>query len=38
MLKPFPKELRERNCFLEQEIEVLRRATAYLPQVHLPGK
>ena len=32
------KELRKRNRLLEQEVEVLRRATAYLSQAHLPGK
>ncbi len=35
-------ELRElrggRNRLLEQEVEVLRRATAHLSQAHLPGK
>ena len=30
--------LRKRNRFLEQEVELLRRATAYLSQAHLPGK
>jgi transposase len=30
--------LRQRNRLLEQEVEVLRRATAYLSQAHLPGK
>src|SRR5690606_37498569 len=36
-----PLELREprkRNRLLEQEVEVLRRAAAYLSQAHLPGK
>ncbi len=32
------RELRQRNRLLEQEVEVLRRATAYLSQTHLPGK
>ena len=32
------RELRKRNRLLEQEVEVLRRATAYLSQAHLPGK
>jgi len=32
------RELRRRNRFLEQEVEVLRRAAAYLSQTHLPGK
>lgn len=32
------RELRQRNRLLEQEVEVLRRATAYLSQAHLPGK
>ena len=32
------RELRQRNRQLEQEVEVLRRATAYLSQAHLPGK
>ena len=32
------RELRRRNWLLEQENEVLRRATAYLSQVNLPGK
>lgn len=32
------RELRRRNRLLEQEVEVLRRAAAYLSQVHLPGK
>jgi len=32
------RELRARNRLLEQEVEVLRRATAYLSQAHLPGK
>jgi hypothetical protein len=34
-------ELREANRrirLLEQEVEVLRRAAAYLSQAHLPGK
>ena len=30
------RELRRRNRLLEQEAEVLRRATAYLSQAHLP--
>lgn len=32
------RELRKRNKLLEQEVEVLRRAAAYLAQAHLPGK
>lgn len=32
------RALRKRNRLLEQEVEVLRRATAYLSQAHLPGK
>jgi transposase-like protein len=32
------RELRKRNRLLEQEVEVLRRATAYLSHAHLPGK
>ncbi|WP_293781048.1 hypothetical protein [uncultured Aeromicrobium sp.] len=32
------RELRQRNRLLEQEVEVLRRAMAYLSQAHLPGK
>jgi len=32
------RELRKCNRLLEQEVEVLRRATAYLSQAHLPGK
>ena len=32
------RELRKRNRLLEQENEVLRRATAYLSQANLPGK
>lgn len=32
------RELRRRVRLLEQENEVLRRATAYLSQAHLPGK
>lgn len=32
------RELRKRNKLLEQEVEVLRRAVAYLSQAHLPGK
>ena len=32
------RDLRKRNRLLEQEVEVLRRATAYLSQAHLPGK
>ena len=32
------RELRLRNRLLEQEVEVLRRAAAYLSQAHLPGK
>ena len=32
------RELRKRNKLLEQEVEVLRRAAAYLSQAHLPGK
>lgn len=31
------RELRQRNQLLEQEVEVLRRATASLSQAHLPG-
>ncbi|WP_460524419.1 IS3 family transposase, partial [Humibacter antri] len=30
------RELRKRNRLLEQEVEVLRKATAYLSQAHLP--
>ncbi|WP_336644616.1 IS3 family transposase [Microbacterium sp. USHLN186] len=30
------RQLRKRNRLLEQEVEVLRRATAYLSQAHLP--
>ncbi|WIM69237.1 IS3 family transposase [Corynebacterium suedekumii] len=30
------RDLRKRNRLLEQEVEVLRRATAYLSQAHLP--
>lgn len=29
--------LRQRNRLLQQEVEVLRRARAYLSQAHLPG-
>lgn len=39
--RPESAELREANRrirLLEQENEVLRRATAYLSQAHLPGK
>ena len=32
------RQLRKRNKLLEQEVEVLRRAAAYLSQAHLPGK
>ena len=32
------RDLRRRNRLLEQENEVLRRATAYLSQANLPGK
>ncbi len=32
------RELRRRNRLLEQEVEVLRRAAAYLSQASLPGK
>ena len=32
------RDLRRRNRLLEQAIEVLRRATAYLSQANLPGK
>ncbi|WP_432733067.1 IS3 family transposase [Microbacterium sp. MM2322] len=32
------RELRQRNRLLEQEVEVLRRATAYLSQAHLPKR
>ncbi|MBB5831380.1 transposase-like protein [Brachybacterium aquaticum] len=32
------RDLRRRNRLLEQEIEVLRRAGAYLSQANLPGK
>lgn len=32
------RELKRRNKLLEQEVEVLRRAAAYLSQVHLPAK
>lgn len=32
------RELRKRNRLLEQEVEVLRRAAAYLSQANLPGK
>ncbi len=32
------RELRKRNKLLEQEVEVLRRAAAYLSQAHLLGK
>ena len=32
------RELRTRNRLLEQEVEVLRRATTYLSQAYLPGK
>ena len=32
------RELKKRNRLLEQENEVLRRATAYLSQANLPGK
>lgn len=32
------RELRRRNRLLEQEVEVLRRAAAYLSQANLPGK
>lgn len=32
------REANKRIRLLEQEVEVLRRATAYLSQAHLPGK
>ena len=32
------RELRRRNQLLEQEVEVLRRAAAFLSQAHRPGK
>lgn len=32
------RELKRRNKLLEQEVEVLRRAAAYLSQAHLPTK
>lgn len=32
------RELKRRNRLLEQEVEVLRRAAAYLSQASLPGK
>lgn len=32
------RELRKRNWLLEEEVEVLRRATAYPSRAHLPGK
>ncbi|MFL0460952.1 transposase [Kytococcus sedentarius] len=32
------REARRRIRLLEQEVEVLRRAAAYLSQAHLPGK
>jgi transposase-like protein len=32
------RDLRRRNRLLGQEVEVLRRATAYLSQAHLPGR
>ena len=32
------RELKKRNRLLEQENEVLRRASAYLSQANLPGK
>jgi transposase len=32
------RELRKRIRLLEQEVEVLRRAAAYLSQANLPGK
>ena len=32
------RDLRRRNRLLEQEVEVLRRVTAYLSQAHLPGR
>ncbi|SDS21156.1 hypothetical protein SAMN04489860_1046 [Paraoerskovia marina] len=32
------RELRCRNCLLEQEIEVLRRAAAYPSEAHRPGE
>jgi transposase-like protein len=31
------RDLRRRNRLMEQEIEVLRRAAAYLARAHLPG-
>lgn len=32
------RDLRRRNRLLEHDIEVLRRAAAYLAQAHLPGE
>lgn len=32
------RQLRRRSRLLEQEVEVLRRAAAYLSQANLPGK
>ena len=32
------RDLKRRNRLLEQEVEVLRRAAAYLSQASLPGK
>lgn len=32
------RELKRRNRLLKQEVEVLRRAAAYLSQANLPGK
>ena len=32
------RELKRRNKLLEQEVEVLRRAAAYLSQAHLPSR
>jgi hypothetical protein len=35
---PELREAKKRIRLLEQEVEVLRRAAAYLGQAHLPGK